>query len=122
MHTILIVDDHSEIRRLLRIAVGNDVTIVEAQDGATALALVQQHLPKAVFLDVMMPGSMDGFEVLAAIRANPDTRHTLVAMTTARSQVADHQQAQSHKADAYFTKPFSLLKVSTWLREQLHQG
>jgi CheY-like chemotaxis protein len=122
MHTILIVDDHSEIRRLLRIAAGNDVTILEAQDGATALAMVQQHRPKAVFLDVMMPGPMDGFEVLAAIRADPDTRHTLVAMTTARSQAADHEQAHTHKADAYFTKPFSPLKVSNWLREQLHQG
>ena len=119
MPTVLIVDDHPEIRRLLRIAVGKDVTILEADDGPGALAQVEQHHPAVVFLDVMMPGPMDGFQVLQAIRANPATRETIVAMTTARSQATDHEQADAHGANAYFTKPFSPMKVGNWLREQL---
>lgn len=119
MHTVLIVDDHPDIRRLLRIAVGIDANILEAEDGPSALAQIEQHHPSVVFLDVMMPGTMDGFEVLKSIRANPATRQTIVAMTTARSQVADYEQAEAFGADGYFTKPFSPFKVGNWLREQL---
>ena len=119
MQTVLIVDDHPDIRRLLRIAVGKDANILEADDGPSALAQIEQHHPSVVFLDVMMPGPMDGFEVLKSIRANPATRQTIMAVTTARSQAADHEQAQASGADGYFTKPFSPFKVGNWLRERL---
>lgn len=119
MHTVLIVDDHRKIRRLLRISVGKDVAILEAEDGPGAMVLIERHRPTMVFLDVMMPGLMNGFDVLQAIRSNPATRQTVVAMTTACSQVDDHNRADAHGANAYFTKPFSLIKVGNWLREQV---
>ena len=72
-----------------------------------------------VLLDVMMPGEIDGLQVLEAIKADPDTRDTLVAMITARGQVADHDDARARGADAYFIKPFSPLQVVTWVRSHL---
>ncbi|MDI1244325.1 MAG: response regulator [Rhodoferax sp.] len=116
MNTILIVDDHSDIRRLLSITLGKEFKIIEAEDGASALAAVRHHHPKVVLLDVMMPGKIDGLHVLEAIKADPDTRDTLVAMITARGQVVDHDDARARGADAYFIKPFSPLQVLTWVR------
>ena len=86
MTTILIVDDHSDIRRLLSITLGRDFKILEAEDGAGALDAVRHHHPSAVLLDVMMPGGMDGLQVLDAIKADPATQGILVAMITARGQ------------------------------------
>ncbi len=119
MDTILIVDDHDDIRRLLSITLGKEFHIIEAEDGASALAAVRHHRPKVVLLDVMMPGEVDGLQVLEVIRADPDTRATLVAMITARGQVADHDDARARGADAYFIKPFSPMQVAAWVRKQL---
>jgi CheY-like chemotaxis protein len=119
MNTILIVDDHSDIRRLLSITLGKEFHILEAEDGVSALAAVRQHRPKVVLLDVMMPGEIDGLQVLETIKADPDTRDILVAMITARGQVADHDDARARGADAYFIKPFSPLQVVTWVRSHL---
>jgi len=116
MTSVLIVDDHSDIRRLLSITLGKEFTVIEAEDGISALAAIRHHQPKAVLLDVMMPGEMDGLQVLDAIKADPITRNTLVAMVTARGQAADGDDACKRGADAYFIKPFSLSQVVTWLR------
>jgi CheY-like chemotaxis protein len=119
MATILIVDDHSDIRRLLSITLGNEFEIIEAHDGVSALAAVGRHHPKVVLLDVMMPGDMDGLQVLDAIKGDPQTQNILVAMLTARGQVADGDDARGRGADAYFIKPFSPLQVVAWVRRKL---
>ncbi len=119
MHYILIVDDHADIRRLLSITLGKQYEIMEADNGTAALQAIRKHKPMAVLLDVMMPGELDGLQVLDAIRSNPDTRHMLVAMLTARGQQGDRDEARQRGADAYFIKPFSPLQVVNWLRERL---
>jgi CheY-like chemotaxis protein len=119
MKKVLIVDDHTDIRRLLSITLGKDYEIMEAEDGATALESIRRHRPQIVLLDVMMPGEMDGLQVLDAIKADPQLHDTLVAMVTARGQVADGDDARKRGADAYFIKPFSPLQVVAWVREHL---
>ncbi len=119
MTTIVIADDHSDIRRLLVLRLGKEFTIIEADDGISALEAIRLHRPKAVLLDVMMPGEMDGLQVLDAVKADPDTRDTLVAMVTARGQVADSDDARQRGADAYFIKPFSPRQVVGWLLSHL---
>lgn len=119
MHTILIVDDHTDIRRLLSITLSKEYKVVEAHDGVMALNALKQHQPDVVLLDVMMPGELDGLQVLQAIKADPACQHTLVAMLTARGQVTDHDEARKLGADAYFIKPFSPLQVLSWLRSKL---
>jgi CheY-like chemotaxis protein len=119
MKKVLIVDDHSDIRRLLSITLGKEYEIMEAEDGVSALESIRRHRPQIVLLDVMMPGEMDGLQVLDAIKADPHNRDTLVAMVTARGQVADGDDARKRGADAYFIKPFSPLQVVAWVREQM---
>jgi CheY-like chemotaxis protein len=119
MTTILIVDDQPIIRRLLSVSLGKEFTIVEAEDGTSALEAIRRHRPKVVLLDVMMPGDMDGLQVLDAIKADPTTRGTLVAMVTARGQIADGDEARKRGADAYFIKPFSPLQVLAWLKSSV---
>jgi CheY-like chemotaxis protein len=119
MKTILIVDDQPDIRRLLQVTLGKQFSIVEAEDGVTALQAVQQHRPEMVLLDVMMPGELDGLHLLEQIKGNPHTRATLVAMLSARGQASDQEIARAKGADAYFIKPFSPLQVVTWVRSKL---
>ena len=109
---VLIVDDQSDIRRLLSITLGKEHRIIEAVDGITALEAVRRHHPGLILLDVMMPGELDGLQVLEAIKTNPKTKSTPVAMITARGQLADQNEGCARGADAYFIKPFNLLQVA----------
>lgn len=122
MSTILIVDDHSDIRRLLSITLGKEYTVIEAEDGAQALAMVHRHHPTVVLLDVMMPGGLNGFDVLHAIKSNPVHSGTVVAMITALGNRTDHEAARLKGADAYFIKPFSTIQVASWIRQRLHSA
>jgi CheY-like chemotaxis protein len=119
MSQILIVDDQAVIRRLLSVTLGKEYEILEAEDGLSALEAIRRHHPKVVLLDVMMPGALDGLQVLDAIKGNPLSRDILVAMVTARGQTADCDDARRRGADAYFIKPFSPLQVLAWVRSKL---
>jgi len=70
---VLIVDDDPLNRSLLRRVLGTNYSVIEAESGSRALALVASDDPDVVLLDVMMPG-MSGYEVCRRIKARPDTR------------------------------------------------
>lgn len=117
--TILVVDDNPDVRRLLAVVLSREFHVLEAASGTHALDAVRKHRPRAVLLDVMMPGDMDGLDVLKQIKTTPDLKSIVVAMVTARGQTVDSEIARQHGADAYFIKPFSPLQMLAWLRTSL---
>ena len=119
MKKVLIVDDHTDIRRLLSITLGKDYEIIEAEDGVAALESIRRHHPQIVLLDVMMPGEMDGLQVLDAIKSDPQLKDTRVIMVTARGQAHDYEDGVQRGADAYFIKPFSPLQLVAAIKETL---
>jgi CheY-like chemotaxis protein len=121
MHKVLIVDDQADIRRMMNIALGEDFDLLEAEDGLTALEMVHQHRPDVVLLDVMMPGGMDGLQVLEAIRNDPQLKYTRVILVSAKGQVSDYELGMQMGANAYFVKPFSPLQLQAAINDQLAQ-
>ena len=111
MSKILLVDDHADIRRLVRITLGKAYEVLEAEEGVAALEIARSQKPDLVVLDVMMPGEMDGLQVLDAIKADPALVKTRVIMVTARGQAQDYEYGMQRGADAYFLKPFSPLQL-----------
>ena len=121
MHKVLIVDDQADIRRMMNIALGEDFDLLEAADGLTALDMVRQHRPDVVLLDVMMPGGLDGLQVLQKIRADPRLMHTRVILVSAKGQVNDYELGMQMGANAYFVKPFSPLQLLLAINDQIAQ-
>jgi threonine synthase len=82
---IAIVDDTADARRLVRriLQSQGDFTIFEAEDGRNGLEIIQRERPDLVILDLMMP-EMDGFAVLEALRANPETAEIPIIVSTAK--------------------------------------
>ncbi|MFY7949511.1 MAG: response regulator transcription factor [Gemmatimonas sp.] len=119
MQKVLIVDDQPEIRLLLKVTLRDEFEVIEASNGAGALAMLDAYDVRLMLLDVMMPGSIDGLNVLDIVRGDRQHRHVHVAMLTARGQKVDFEAAIARGADAYFTKPFSPAEVQQWVRDRL---
>ena len=111
---VLVVDDESNISDLLKVSLKFQGFEVETADsGQAALELVEDYLPDAFILDVMMPG-MDGFTLLNKLRAKGHDAPAL--FLTAKDGVEDRIHGLTIGADDYVTKPFSLEEVITRLR------
>jgi two-component system, OmpR family, response regulator MtrA len=104
--TILICDDEAPMRQLIAASLdGSGYTVLQANDGATAVELARSHRPDAVVLDVMLP-DRSGLDVLAEIRAEPTLANVRVIILTARAQRSDHDAALAAGADLFMAKPF----------------
>lgn len=125
---ILIVDDDSDARGLLRVSLMPLAdSIVEAADGAEALALCEEQLPDLVVTDVMMP-KMTGTQFVEKLRAYYPETFIPVLMLTALGEVDEKVEGLTAGANDYLTKPFhfselcarveSLLRIKL-LTEQL---
>ncbi|MDR3767019.1 MAG: response regulator transcription factor [Butyricicoccus sp.] len=120
MAVILIADDEARIRRLVSDFLKRDGhTMLEAEDGTMALALLREHKEiDLAILDVMMPGA-DGFAVLQSIRQDERTRRLPVMMLTARAEELDQLHGLQGGADDYVTKPFSPLVLCARVKNLL---
>ena len=114
---VLVADDEPDVRRFLVMQLDN-VDVIEARDGAEALALAKQHVPALALIDHMMP-EMDGVEVCRAIRENHATREMPIIMLTARADEQTKLQALDAGASDFLTKPFSSSELVLRLRNQL---
>jgi CheY-like chemotaxis protein len=111
---ILVVDDNDALRENLAESLeieGYRVAI--AADGPAALAELERELPRAILLDLSMPG-MDGRELLARIRANPVFAGVRVVVTTGLS---GPRARADGLADAFLMKPFGIREVLAALRQ-----
>lgn len=121
MATIVAVDDDPSILELVKVNLeiqGHEV--VTAPDGEKGYALVQQHHPQLVVLDVMMPGT-DGYTVCQRIRKNDAIKETPVLMLTALGVVDDKVKGFDAGADDYLVKPFEIPELMVRVRALLRR-
>jgi two-component system, OmpR family, response regulator len=116
---VLVVEDEEDVRRLVRVLLERaGHTVVEAVNGADALARMQGSRPDVVVLDVTMP-ELDGWQTLERIR---DMSDVPVLMLTARAGELDKVRGLRGGADDYVTKPFGrqelLARVEALLRRR----
>lgn len=118
--TILVVDDEEDILLLCRVNLEFEgYRVIEASGGAEALRAIRRHRPDLVLLDVMMP-AVDGWQVLDALKTDPETAGIPVVMLTARVQGPDQLRGWSAGAAEYIMKPFSPVALSEAIRAVLH--
>lgn len=109
---ILIVEDHADIRRLIRMTLEfENYEIHEAVNADEGLQAVRQSRPDLLLLDIMMPGSMDGLDLCRLVKSDPTLGMPRVVLLTARGQSQDIEAGMKAGADAYLLKPFSPLKL-----------
>jgi DNA-binding NarL/FixJ family response regulator len=119
MTELLLIEDEATMRDLTATALELEgYGIHQAADGATGIGLARRHRPALILCDVMMPG-MDGYEVLAALRADPDLCQIPFIFLTARGEKKDLRQGMVSGADDYLTKPVALDDLLAAIRTRL---
>ena len=109
---ILIVEDHADIRKLIRMTLEfESFEIHEAANADEGLKMVRQLKPDLLLLDVMMPSQLDGIDLCRIVKSDPSLGRPQVVMLTARGQAKDIETGMNAGADAYLLKPFSPLKL-----------
>ncbi len=116
---ILIVDDNLELRHLLKTTfnVITNCEILMARTGSEALNIIRQERPHIVFLDIMMPGDIDGFGVCEFVKSSSAFKDCFVVILTAKTLQSDKEYGLSIGADKYITKPFSPMYLVEMVKE-----
>ncbi len=109
---ILIFDDQDSTRKLLRLALKETtLTIIEAAGAVEALTMAKQERPAVVLLDIVMPGSITGFQVCEMIKGEPELQDTYIILISGLSNPNNFYQAERLGADAYLVKPFPMSRL-----------
>lgn len=105
---ILIADNEPDILEMLEYALQKEgFVVIKAVDGEEALRKAEQHLPRFILLDVMMP-KIDGIEVCRRLRMDSRFQDTIVMILTARLEEYSEIAGFEAGADDYVTKPVRL--------------
>ncbi len=107
---VLIVEDHEELRLLLKKHLSLEYRVVEAGNGVEALELARNEIPDLIVSDVLMP-EMNGYDLCSAIREDPELDFIPVILLTAKVELEDKLQGLERGADDYLTKPFSAAEL-----------
>jgi CheY-like chemotaxis protein len=114
--TILICDDESSLRELVRAVLGPGYSYHEAVDGIEALEVARSLVPDLVVLDLMLPRT-SGFQVLEALKDEPVLSATPILVLTAWSHL--EAAARAAGADRFVAKPFEPAELAATVKELL---
>jgi signal transduction histidine kinase len=118
---ILLVDDNADMRDYVKRLLSDRWQVETAANGAIALDLIHQQLPDLVLTDVMMP-EVDGFQLLQALRADPQTKSIPIILLSARAGEEATVEGLKAGADDYLIKPFSARELMAQVETQLQMS
>jgi len=123
---LLVIDDNSDIRTLIKSLFCEDYQVIEAKNGRIGIEKAIQNIPDVIISDVMMP-EVDGVELSATLKQDERTSHIPIILLTAKAGDVNKMIGLETGADDYVIKPFrnEILKVRVKklveLREQLRK-
>ena len=119
---ILIVDDDDIIRTIMRAELEDEgFEVIEAADGLEALDVCRETTPDLMVVDVVMP-NLDGYELCAALRRQPQTAFTPILMATGLDDEASIANAYTVGATDFIPKPLQWTILRQRVRYMLRSG
>ncbi len=117
---VMVVDDSVTVRKVTsRLLERHGMNVLTAKDGVDAMALLQDHIPDVLLLDIEMP-RMDGFEVATEIRRDPRLKDLPIIMITSRTGQKHRERAMAIGVNDYLGKPYQesvlLDSIAQWSR------
>jgi CheY-like chemotaxis protein len=118
-YKILYVEDQPEAIELVKLALRRiGCEVFGATDGLQGVQMMRELRPDLVLLDLMLPG-WDGWQVREAMQSDAELKYMPVVLVTARVASPNSNGRQPPPADAYVTKPFSLVEIRNTIESVL---
>jgi two-component system chemotaxis response regulator CheY len=109
--TILTVDDSRTMREMVKMTLsGAGFDVVQADDGVSALKVLEQNDVDVVITDLNMP-NMDGYELVKALRSKPEFKGKPILFLTTRGGDDDKAKGRAVGATGWIVKPFDPQKL-----------
>ena len=105
-NTILIVDDEQLVIQALTAILSPEYKVLIVKDGQEAIKIAKRLIPDIILLDIIMP-EMDGYDVLAVLKAAEETKNIPVIFITGLNDIGSEEKALKLGAADYITKPFN---------------
>src|SRR5215510_16220030 len=122
MKKILVIEDEPEMRRnLTTILRLEKFQPLAAENGRIGVERAKQNKPDLILCDVMMP-ELDGYGVIAALRAEPETVSIPFIFLTAKGEKPDIRAGMNLGADDYLTKPVGKADLLAAIRSRLERA
>ena len=123
---VLVVEDSEDNRQILRdLFASAGFRLIEANDGATGVAMAREHRPDIILMDVQLP-VIDGYEATRRIKSNPELADIPIIAVTSYALSGDDALSRAAGCDAYVSKPYSprhlLSVVRRWLATRSDAG
>ena len=118
--SILIVEDHEELRQHLKGQLTGDFLIQEAENGEIGLQIAKSTVPDLIITDVMMP-VMDGVAMTKGLKQDKLTSHIPLIMLTAKDDVHSRKEGFVEGVDQYMSKPFDVEELKARISSLLSQ-
>ncbi|MDK2945378.1 response regulator transcription factor [Geotoga petraea] len=110
--TIMIVEDDPAISEMLSINLSKEgYDVLSAGSADEALKVVEEKDVDFFIVDIMLPGSMDGFDLIRIIKSNENHKATPVLILSAKDDAADKVAGLELGSDDYVTKPFNVREL-----------
>ena len=107
---ILIADDETVVRLIVRRILDRDYIVLEATNGEEAVEIAKGQKPDLILMDLIMP-KMDGYAACSQIKADQATKGIPVVILTAVGHELNKKFATEMGAEGYITKPFTVQKL-----------
>jgi signal transduction histidine kinase len=122
MHTVLLIDDDEQTRKVFGLALRHKgYQVLEADSGYTGLEMAKKYLPDLILTDVNMPGG-DGKALLFHIRQDPELNAKQVILMTGQADLVAPRTAMEAGADDFLIKPFTLDALCVCVEARLQRA
>ena len=118
LHTILLVDDNTEILNFLSKALSSGYFVISACSGQEALQILENNSVDLIISDVIM-GNMDGYELCRKVKGDLIMSHIPVILLTAKTDTGSKVQGLEAGADSYIEKPFAISHLTAQIQNLL---
>ncbi len=118
--TILIIEDHVDMRDFIRQQLADGYNVLEAINGGDGLEKAKTQTPDLIITDLMMP-RIDGLSLCKKLKQNIHTSHIPVIMLTAKAGIENKIEGLETGADDYLTKPFNTAELQVRVKNLIQQ-
>lgn len=122
-YTVMVVDDNDDVRRLVKkVLESAGHNVIEAVDGASALKMAENVVPDLIFMDIRLPGAINGLETVSQMREDPRLRRVPVVALSASVTEKDQHQAISVGCSGFVCKPIDISTLPGLVEKFIARG